>query len=1302
MAIDVATEAVTNGLLGTHQVSVDAYQVTQALAAKDNPPPQSDDDLDTLTFIEEKRLGTDPDDPDSDGDQLRDDLEVKGFSFGGQTWYTDPLSVDTNNDGRPDLQECWTEIPYDLPSNIPCNLDTDHDAEPDLFDRDDDNDGIEDEVDLSPMNIMGPFNGSNPLLLKLNNIEAGFITFVDLQLLPTNPEHLTYAFSVLDWPSGDTKGQIQRVLDTTFADRMTQEEIRKDPRSANGDLRLIPMAEITVPYKEGHTRNLPVKSGWNGTLGATTPPLEEWVDMQVLAQYGLTVRYADETGTVVIYAPLSLVSDDVGGASVAFTTRLPYQAMASGNWGYEHQVRLVWALQMLTDHCKDAPDDEENLESWCTEPGNREEEIQIVHVYDESWNLTGLNVREDHGLKMGVAFEDPVHDADLNDDRNLWTLAYGLDQTWIAALDCELVDVYGECVGNGQLDLNMPEIVHRFDNTSNGDIPPGDERLWNIPKDALKVWHQDFAYQDLMVSVPMTYTQEILNQYFLVNGLPVADAPTLLFMREEHYRSANLDSPAEVTPRNGASLTVDLAPDYVSLETLAAMNWSPYRHRDGVWEPYPIEDYARLLELRLVKSFPPDPNDPDGGYVSQGQVIIARGFYLGMVQGVQEIIQSGDLIYPNPEKSRDEKLKAESIKVSGNIVLMIVKLAGERIYEAAKMLPYLFLSMPSGPQAVFEQLGLMNRSAQEKGGWSGWDKDTTKWLSRFNRLSIATLIIFTICTTVLFILSIAINTSVIAYIQSGLMVLANTIRFTASAVKFLNTFLHTFAKEGFQWIKSFKSVWSEAKGPWTASVKGAFVLTIIIETLIAIGIFIYNWVSSHIKAGSMAWNQMLADTIARIVVKTLLWALNFIPVIGKVLHFLILAIDALVSFICSFLSQEAQESEAALWLCGGISGLLAHIFSWFFYGQNIMVDLVDEERWQLGTPQISLGDPSKGFSVGNTLSYQLTLTNTLHLADLPADWKGAAYWWQYKADNLKRSTFAYGMSQGEAYGIEHNPDLHSNLSLDQIKTEWKLGPVRDGEQTYNIERSVDTTAPGIEFITAGLNITSTVYLDEGYAVPYQKCCAIGIVPICWIRETKDTGSADIGNAFPWDVFPRTLDEFYQMATTDGGFGPAWAQAGEVRFARQKDFDGDSLRNGRDGGPDPNDSKWDSDHDGLSDYFELEIGLKADLTDSDYDGLNDRAELLFGSNPFKADTDGDGLTDRQEWDGWEYAYGFDSAGKPMMSWTNSSPVLFDTDFDTLTDFQEFNYRYNPRAPSDPNVLAFSSELSELGSERRIRA
>ena len=56
---------------------------------------------------------------------------------------------------------------------------------------------------------------------------------------------------------------------------------------------------------------------------------------------------------------------------------------------------------------------------------------------------------------------------------------------------------------------------------------------------------------------------------------------------------------------------------------------------------------------------------------------------------------------------------------------------------------------------------------------------------------------------------------------------------------------------------------------------------------------------------------------------------------------------------------------------------------------------------------------------------------------------------------------------------------------------------------------------------------------------------------------------------------------------------------------------------------------DSDHDGLDDCHEEQVGTNPQRHDSDGDGLGDLAELHAGTDPLRADSDGDGLGDADE-------------------------------------------------------------------------
>ena len=60
-----------------------------------------------------------------------------------------------------------------------------------------------------------------------------------------------------------------------------------------------------------------------------------------------------------------------------------------------------------------------------------------------------------------------------------------------------------------------------------------------------------------------------------------------------------------------------------------------------------------------------------------------------------------------------------------------------------------------------------------------------------------------------------------------------------------------------------------------------------------------------------------------------------------------------------------------------------------------------------------------------------------------------------------------------------------------------------------------------------------------------------------------------------------------------------------------------------------DTREDSDGDGLSDIREAELGTDPNNADSDGDGINDGDEVALGTDPNNTDTDGDGVSDGEE-------------------------------------------------------------------------
>ena len=500
------------------------------------------------------RLGADPTTAtgfDSDGDGIGDYLEVVGFEYRSKRWYSNPIHPDTDQDGQPDSLECperATSKDGMTPDRAtPCR-DTDDDGAPDLFDLDSDDDGVPDKIDLSPETVLGnttPFTRTNPFNLMVNNLASKpgqpnqyYPVLVDFQLRPANPEHLTYALNILDWPSGDEDGQIMRRKgnDSTFADFMSEQNSHGDPRLQNGDMRLIPMLEVqmsgssSLPLAFTNPRTSLQLQGedyidpwagyqrWiSGTVGleqdganirvtfdfqgetpvdkvgiyagacagggdlahkfenvsggthtipntklveladgehfitlekvdhfAVCAPLgdipnagtDNMIDPEPLRPYGVSARDKDKAGNVLLYVPLNMVPDESGGGRVAFSARVPYQP--SGNsLGNAQQVRVVWLVQMITDQCKVIAENfPDPAPAWCYYETSWDlNQSQGVHTYAEDWLLTGLAVREDHGLDVAITWEDAAADDDRDDDGWLWLLAKQLEEAYTSGRD---------------------------------------------------------------------------------------------------------------------------------------------------------------------------------------------------------------------------------------------------------------------------------------------------------------------------------------------------------------------------------------------------------------------------------------------------------------------------------------------------------------------------------------------------------------------------------------------------------------------------------------------------------------------------------------------------------------------------------------------------------------------------------------------------------------------------------------------------------------------------------------------------
>ena len=144
-----------------------------------------------------------------------------------------------------------------------------------------------------------------------------------------------------------------------------------------------------------------------------------------------------------------------------------------------------------------------------------------------------------------------------------------------------------------------------------------------------------------------------------------------------------------------------------------------------------------------------------------------------------------------------------------------------------------------------------------------------------------------------------------------------------------------------------------------------------------------------------------------------------------------------------------------------------------------------------------------------------------------------------------------------------------------------------------------------------------------------------------------------------DIDGDGSDEIIIGASFDSNNGN---RAGSARvYSLNKDWDNDGYFAWED--PVPlayTDVTTDFDQDGLTDFYEFENELDAEIEDTDGDGISDGDEVnVHGTNPLIEDTDGDGLLD----------------GEEIIH--SANPLSADTDNDGLNDGEEVNqYRSNP--------------------------
>ncbi|MFT4837785.1 MAG: hypothetical protein ACI9OB_000234, partial [Nonlabens sp.] len=1141
-----------------------------------------DTDGDGLPDFTEERIGTDPAFADSDGDGIEDGVEVAGFTLGSSTlrWYSDPLAIDSNGDGISDTVE------YDVTGDDAPD-DTDGDGIPDVYDHDNDGDGVPDGIDLSPFTVGDrTFDADNPLALTIDGLTAKptngdphLPAFVDFQLRPVDEEQLRFGYSPMDWPS-DSRGQL------------------RDINGSTDDLELIPMLEIVVPDPD-HV--LPSDEDL-GTYSATAGPV------------------AEDSDDRIAYLPLSLVTDQKTGARVAFSGRMPYLAQAS--WGAAHEVSMVWAVKLRNDIPCDPTDTTSTTAiAGCAADGFARDQTQIVHRYDAAWELTGLQVTEEHGAKIAVAYEDPTVDLDVADNAPTWALSSVLDQRFLMPIDNG---------GTPSYELTTGNFKAGYDRYANGGATP-----YGLP-DIFRV--QDASYDTFgegVITTAETESTRILSSAFSSRWTG-ADSlrPMLLMAWSTSSRTLTLDRDLRYDVDGyvggaGRLISLDLAPGAgpTPITTIAGMKLSQYCGGTSTDTPvWSACETGAILDKIADDSLgiSVDPQDPWSVKTdldadsAKGQEIVTQLYAVTLLQGVTTV-QSMQVPGQSPQVVAPDTSAATTLAVTSEVAGGIK--SGKRIVKAI------------ANQMVLGQFGDEASDLIQELGKRQLGARLTKFLSTESRLATGAVAIGLFVALVAFqtvaILALtgnaeaAIAVKVVLVALTGLMSVILPIRNLVALARAPVIAVVAGSPAAVSLASQRAASISSAR---TAAAIGA-----VIAIGVTWGFFIAGIVSNGLTAFSPAFNQALSATIAATIYILLSTALSLTGV-GLIIVGIIAFIDVLLTLICE-LGVDDLKSEYTDGGCFTLGGAAVKTLSIAFYAYELMVDAEAADLVEAGEVTIELQSPDEGYVVGNRLDVTLPITNNVrHVAPKPSSWQVWLYPWFYSEDNVLSTAFDYSLTSPDPVTL--------SAERDTMSASWDT-PVLVGEDgdidLYGTSRAeVLEIADGIPFDTAGIDREIDVHFNTAYALPAFECWSAPLpvppfaTPVCYERSLEDAATSSFDPMY-YDILPATVDGFIELADRPGG---RHALAWDSRFEPLLDADGDGAVASGAGGLDPDDTNPDTDGDGLTDQFEIGqreqgLAMSPGLFDTDLDGLTDLQELRLGTDPGVADTDNDGLTDGEE-------------------------------------------------------------------------
>ena len=1286
----------------------------------------TDCDGDGLTDdIEQLKLGTHFDHIDSDEDGISDRVEVAGIEISGTRWYLDPKMDDTNGDSINDSTECPELADIYFVDNMAtisdtftygiCT-DTDNDQVPDVFDFDNDGDGVMDKLDSFPQSGMLV---EDSFTFKVSDYDEKRSIQVDFQIRPTDPKHLYQTDNVLEWANNDRDGQIGRVFDNTLADIGIPVAGAED-----GDVLLTPVIQLRFPYSSTNpTGGIPKLITYTSDITVSTP-ISLWADFKTLDYYGLDASM-EEDGTRNLYVPLATDKDKYGNP-VSWSGKAVYYLPEDGKT-LSYETRLVWFIRGIADSCdpfyrynptteEDDYIDCDNDDAWTMGTG-----LTLLHAYYEPFYLIGMSTSQDYALEAALITQNDAEDSDRErpHDDMLFHLTSNLRTTYLE----------GQLDENGER-FDVAAIVNRFDEHTSHHTPDHED-YWGFEEGTFNATiyttdGTDENHIEAGITINSVTAFSHLTETY-ATGVPTETVVTMLHIQDSVKATVGFDDSGTVTQAQDV-INFSLATTTTFTSTTSSLTWFFYGYDGESWHDTPLDEAMSQLGDDLGDYI--TDSDLDILTVDETAIIdyaLARTFVVRAVMSFY-VANATSLAYAT--EVLGESLSSEVLDDSLyglheddidpifiyalSMVAMVLAVAhtnyeieidGVVVLRSVYDLPtfavivngigyFLTEEVPSHGYAKFAVvLGVAYL-------WVGYfflrDWRVFSWMFK-GSAKLMKGVTYTFhfgpdfvssklfLYTFLVLIALAIIVMVVAQILvskgkgsaelhiglnislAGLFVIMDLIDVMWYSSKFYDlvkkiTLLVKFSNvlknlAGWQ-VSGPASSFSAFKASLSLYKSASRIMAVQRGALIAIFIvviivsFFMAVLISGIKWGGPAFNLGLAAMLA------------------EVLYYLIwLAIQIAFPFVGTVLYMITDMIDSILRIVCEVDKLdgkrkhkddfvCAGIKGAFvthvaYFFYNVDIVLNLDDEDRL--------DVRVNSDILTDPEKGFIVGNTFHLSYLITNTVRTNRDLSKTPPNseAKRSSFEYSLA---GYKVEDTPSLGDTswiVGSETLTYTWYGNPPQYPPQIVSYTASVFTTTATVDYDLVmrdhGVNVPMKVYFNEGLIVPVQECVFLKICEYPAEDAITNVSHNYLGNDYVFDVFPETFSQFVSLKeVSPNRYRLAW----DDKFPVLRDADGDGLLSGE--GGDPNDGNPDTDGDGLSDFVEFEQGTDAEWADIDCDGLTDYWELTYGTDPYDSDTDGDGLLD-----GIELFHQVENVGckeNPEALWEGGWEYIYDYDTD----------------------------------------